>query len=88
MILRLLTFPVDSFMWVVEQVEERALAELDRQQNLQKKLMSLQIRFDMGDIEESEFMEQEELLLMAIAAELDEQIDTDDDRSFLTITDL
>jgi len=88
MILRLLTFPVDSFMWVVEQVEERALAELDRQQNLQKKLMSLQIRFDMGDIEEAEFMEQEELLLMAIAAELDEQIDTDDDRSFLTITDL
>jgi len=87
MILRLLTFPVDSFMWVVEQVEERALAELDRQQNLQKKLMSLQIRFDMGDMEEAEFMEQEEQLLMAIAAELDEQIDIDD-RSFLTITDL
>jgi len=87
MILRLLTFPVDSFMWVVEQVEERALAELDRQQNLQKKLMSLQIRFDMGDMEEAEFMEQEELLLMAIAAELDEQIDVDHG-SFLTITDL
>jgi Gas vesicle protein G len=88
MILRLLTFPVDSFMWVVEQIEERALEELDRQQNLQKKLMSLQIRFDMGDLAEAEFMIQEEALLIAIAAELDQQQSIPEQVSTFTITDL
>jgi hypothetical protein len=88
MILRLLTFPVDSFMWVVEQIEERALEELDRQQNLQKKLMSLQIRFDMGDLAEAEFIAQEEALLIAIAAELDEQESVPEPVPNFTIMDL
>jgi hypothetical protein len=56
MILKLLTFPVDSFIWVAEQVQERVLAELDDQENLQKQLTKLQIQIDMGEIEEEEFV--------------------------------
>jgi hypothetical protein len=68
MILRLLTFPVDSFLWVVEQVQERALAELEDQENLQKRLTKLQIQFDLGEIGEAEFMVKEEELLEQMEA--------------------
>ncbi len=70
MLLKLLTFPLDSFIWVAEQVQERVVAELDDRENLAKRLTKLQIRLDMGEIEEAEFMIQETELLELMEAEI------------------
>ena len=70
MILRLLTLPIsgpiEGITWIGEQILERANAELDDKENLQKKLLALQLAFDLGEMSEEEFEEQEEELLLAI----------------------
>ncbi len=70
MILRLLTLPItgplEGVAWIGEQILERASAELDDKENLHKRLLALQLAFDMGDISEEEFEIQEEELLLAI----------------------
>lgn len=76
MILKLLTFPVDSLLWIAEQVQDRAIAELEDQQNLSKQLLKLQIQIDMGEISEAEFMEQEQKILAQMEAEYAESIDS------------
>lgn len=72
MILRLLlapiTAPLDGILWLGEQIQERVDAELDDRDNLKKRLLTLQLAFDMGDIGEEEFEAQEEELLLAIQA--------------------
>lgn len=73
MVWQLLTAPLDGLLWIAEQIEERATTELEKQENLQKRLTTLQLRFDLGDISEEEFMVQEQEILEAIEAELDEQ---------------
>ena len=77
MVLRLLLSPIvaplDGIMWVGEQLLERAEAELDDKENLSKRLLALQLAFDMGDISEEEFEIQEEELLLQIQALEDEQ---------------
>lgn len=79
MILRLLTLPVtgpfEGVLWIGEQLLERASGELDSKENLQKQLLALQLAFDLGDISESEYDEQEEELLLAIEALEAESID-------------
>lgn len=70
MILRLLTLPllgpIEGVAWIGEQILERANAELDDTENLQKRLLALQLAFDLGEISEEEFEVQEEELLLAI----------------------
>jgi Gas vesicle protein G len=68
MVLRLLFAPVTGLGWIAEQIQERATAELDDKENLSKRLLALQLAFDMGEIPEDEFEEQEEELLLAIQA--------------------
>ena len=72
MFLELLTFPVSAplggIIWLGEQLLERANAELDDAQNLQKQLLALQLAFDIGEISEEEFEIQEEELLLKIQA--------------------
>lgn len=72
MILRLLTLPitgpVEGLVWIGEQILERANGELDNKETLQKKLLALQLAFDLGDISEEEYEAQEEELLLAIEA--------------------
>ncbi|WP_199245282.1 gas vesicle protein GvpG [[Phormidium] sp. ETS-05] len=72
MILRLLTLPltgpIEGIAWIGEQILERAEAELDSKENLHKKLLALQLAFDLGDISEEDFEQQEEELLLAIEA--------------------
>lgn len=77
MLLRLLFAPVTGIGWIAEQIQDRASAELDDQENLSKRLLALQLAFDMGEIPESEFEVQEEELLMAIQA-LEAQKASDD----------
>jgi Gas vesicle protein G len=73
MILRLLFAPVTGLSWIAEQIQERADTELDDTENLSKRLLTLQLAFDMGEIPEAEFEAQEEELLLAIQAIADEE---------------
>lgn len=70
MFLELLTFPVSAplggIIWLGDQLLERANAELDDEQNLQKQLLALQLAFDLGEISEEDFEIQEEELLQKI----------------------
>jgi len=68
MLLKLIFAPVTGIGWIAEQIQERAEAELDDTENLSKRLLALQLAFDMGDIPEDEFEAQEEELLLAIQA--------------------
>lgn len=73
MVLRLLFAPITGLNWIAEQIQERADTELDDTENLSKRLLTLQLAFDMGDIPEEEFEVQEEELLLAIQAIADEE---------------
>ena len=74
MIWQLLTAPLDGLMWIAEQIEERATEELEQQENLQKRLTSLQLRFDLGDISEEDFVVQEQEILEAMEVEMNEDV--------------
>ncbi len=75
MFLELLTFPISGplggIIWIAEQLQERANADLDDAQNLQKQLLALQLAFDLGDVSEEDFEIQEEELLLKIQAQQD-----------------
>jgi hypothetical protein len=63
-----ITAPMTGMTWIAGKVLEQASAELNQKENLAKRLLALQLAFDMGEISESEFEEQEENLLLAIQA--------------------
>ncbi len=71
MVWQLLTAPFEGLIWIAEQIEERATAELEKTENLQKRLTTLQLRFDLGDISEEEFTVQEQEILEAMEQEID-----------------
>ncbi|MCT7952071.1 gas vesicle protein GvpG [Ancylothrix sp. C2] len=77
MIWQLLTLPItgplEGVAWIGEQILERASSELDSKENLSKRLLALQLAFDMGDISEEDFEVQEEELLLEMQALQDEQ---------------
>lgn len=60
--------PINGIAWISEKILEQAGSELDAKENLQKRLLALQLAFDMGDLSEEDFEEQEEELLLAIQA--------------------
>jgi hypothetical protein len=64
--------PISGLVWIGEQIQERTNTEFDAQENLHKQLLSLQLSFDIGEISEEDFEEQEEELLLKIQA-LEEQ---------------
>ena len=73
MLWQLLTSPFDGLIWIAEQIEERATTELDKTENLQQRLTTLQLKFDFGDISEEDFVVQEQEILEALEAESNEQ---------------
>lgn len=77
MVLRLLlapiTGPITGVAWIAEQILEQVDDPTDDLESLQKRLLALQLAFDMGDIPEEEFEEQEEALLLEIQALQDAQ---------------
>ncbi|MBC6481094.1 MAG: gas vesicle protein GvpG [Hormoscilla sp. GM7CHS1pb] len=81
MLLRLLTLPltgpIEGVAWIGEQILERANAELDERENLHKRLLALQLAFDMGEISSEDFEVQEEELLLAIQEMEDRETDND-----------
>ncbi|KGF72134.1 hypothetical protein DO97_11910 [Neosynechococcus sphagnicola sy1] len=66
MVLRLLFAPIFGIAWIGEQIQERVNTELDETENLHKRLLALQLAYDMGEIPEADFIDQEEALLLAI----------------------
>jgi len=70
MVLRLLllpvTGPVDGLVWLGGQILDRASAELDQKETLQKQLLALQLAYDLEEISEEEYDEREEALLLAL----------------------
>lgn len=62
------TAPISGIAWIGNKILEQASGELDDKENLQKQLLALQLAFDMGEIDEDVFEEQEEELLLAIQA--------------------
>jgi type III secretion system FlhB-like substrate exporter len=63
-----ITAPIGGISWIAEKILEQADTEIDDQENLHKRLLALQLAFDMGEIPEEEFEAQEEELLLAIQA--------------------
>ncbi|MCJ7620595.1 MAG: gas vesicle protein GvpG [Anaerolineae bacterium] len=63
----LLTFPVlgpvKGVMWVAEKLSEQAEKELYDKDKLRGYLMELELRYDLGEIEEEEYLAAEEILL-------------------------
>lgn len=72
MIFDLLTLPllgpISGIMWIGEQIQERVDSELNETENLSKQLLALQLAFDLGEVSEEDFEEQEEALLIKIQA--------------------
>jgi len=67
-----ITGPLTGLTWLGSQIQERVNAEWDDKENLSKRLLALQLAFDMGDVSEADFEVQEEELLLAIQALEDE----------------
>ncbi|MGY2835981.1 gas vesicle protein GvpG [Thermostichus sp. MS-CIW-41] len=68
MVWQLLTWPAQSLLWLAEQIQERAEAQLDSKENLQKELTALQIQLDLGEIDEETYARREEEILLALEA--------------------
>ncbi|MFS8854888.1 gas vesicle protein GvpG [Synechococcus sp. H55.7] len=68
MVWQLLTWPAQSLLWLAEQIQERAEAQLDNKENLQKELTALQIQLDLGEIDEDTYARREEEILLALEA--------------------
>ncbi|MFN6531154.1 gas vesicle protein GvpG [Nostoc sp. ChiSLP03a] len=81
MLMKILLFPVigplEGITWIGEQLLERANSELDENENLHKRLLALQLAFDIGEISEEEFEIQEEELLLQIQAMEEEAEEVD-----------
>ncbi|WP_414753485.1 gas vesicle protein GvpG [Anabaena sp. CCY 9910] len=70
--------PINGLMWIGEQIQERTNTEFDAQENLHKQLLSLQLKFDMGEISEEEFdIQEEEILLKIQALEEEERLNAE-----------
>ena len=66
----LLTFPVmgpiKGVMWIAEKVDEQVEKELYDEDAVRGKLMELELRYDLEEISEEEYLEAEEVLLERI----------------------
>jgi hypothetical protein len=67
------TAPISGITWIAEKVLDQVDDQADELETLQKQLLTLQLSFDMGDIPEATFEEQEEELLLQIQALQDER---------------
>jgi len=63
----LLTFPVlgpvKGVIWIAEKVNEQVEKELYDEDKVRGQLMELEVRYDLGEISEQEYLEAEEVLL-------------------------
>ena len=62
------TGPVHGVRFLLEQIQAQANAELLDEGRVQAELMSLSVRYDLGEISDAEYEEQEEALLEELNA--------------------
>lgn len=55
--------PIKGVIWVAEKVAEQAEKELYDEEAVRGQLMELELRYDLGDLSEEEYLEAEEALL-------------------------
>lgn len=67
------TGPIGGISWIAEKILEQAEPQLNEKENLKKQLLALQLAFDMEEMSEEDFEEQEEELLLAIMALEDQE---------------
>jgi len=79
MVWQLLTWPVQSLFWLAEQIQDRADAQLNAKENLQKELTALQIQLDLGEIDEETYTQREEEILRALQAMADAENNPEND---------
>ena len=81
MLLQLLTLPISGpisgITWISEKILEQAGPDVNEIERLQKQLLTLQLAFDMGEVEEADFEEREETLLLAIDALQQAELDAE-----------
>ncbi len=67
MLTNILSFPVAGpaklSLWLLRTIAERAEAELYSEENIRRELGDLEIRQDMGEISEEDFLQAEDALL-------------------------
>jgi len=55
--------PLKGFVWIAEKVNEQVEKELYDEDAVRGQLMELELRLDLGEINEEEYLEAEEILL-------------------------
>ena len=55
--------PIKGLLWIAEKIEEQADSQMYNADNVRGELMELELRLDMGEITEEEYMAAEEQLL-------------------------
>ncbi len=58
--------PVKGVAWIAEKIVEQAEKELYSEEAIRGKLMELELRYDLGEISEDDFLETEEALLQLL----------------------
>ena len=72
------TVPIKGTVWIANKVAEQAVKELYNEDAVRGKLLELELRYDLGEIDEAEYVATEEALLerlQAIRQYLEEQQD-------------
>ena len=59
----ILLAPIKGLTWIAEKIDEAAQKELSDEDNLMDKLMELQMRFELDEIDEDEYHKRESELL-------------------------
>lgn len=60
--------PMKGVKWIAEKINEQAVGEFTDRSRVQDELMELQMRFEMDEIEEDEYMKQESALMKRLNA--------------------
>lgn len=55
--------PLRGVLWVAEQIHQRVMQEMNDEETVRRKLVTLRLRYDMEEIGEAEYAEEEQLLL-------------------------
>jgi hypothetical protein len=57
------TGPIDGTLWIAEKLLEQAEGEIYDEGKVRAQMMELELRLDLGEIDEESFLEAEEFLL-------------------------
>ena len=60
--------PYSSAKWLLEKIHEQVEGEQTDEERVKSRLMELQLRYEIGEIEEEEYLEREEVLMDDLAA--------------------